>query len=293
MLALTVYIVLSTAFGLIVKDSQVRGQKLLALGAINYITAAIGAWIFLLLLAGEEPGFVGNNDRYSLQFSPLTLIVGVLAGLGYVVGYFVLLAAVKREGISITMAVIRLSIAIPVILSVFVWHEKPNTYQIIGIIFVCVSLPLLSQNRPSGEHHHRKADFIVLFLLFLVGGWCGLAPKMFVQVSPQDSHEIFLVFLFCSAAVINVVSLIVFRAAPTLKELLPGIMLGLCNILSNYFLLDALHKLPGIIVFPVASSVGVVLNTTLAVMIWRERLRRPVVVGIVISVLALVLINLK
>ena len=292
MLALIIYIVLSTAFGLIVKDSQVRGQKLLPLGAINYITAAIGAWLFLLRLVGEEPGGVGNTDRYFLQFSSVTLIVGVLAGLGYVVGYFVLLAAVKREGISITMAVIRLSIAIPVLFSIFVWHEKPSIYQIIGIIFVCVSLPLLSQNRRAEERHYRKDDLIVLSLLFLIGGWCGLAPKMFVQASPQDSHEIFLVFLFCSAALVNVVSLIIFRAAPTLKELLPGIMLGLCNILSNHFLLDALHTLPGIIVFPVASSVGVVLNTTFAVMIWRERLRRPVVVGIVISVLALVLINL-
>ena len=286
MIALILYIVLSTAFGLIVKDSQVRGQNLWPLGAINYVTAAIGAWIFLRLLVGVEPGF----DRY--QFSPLTLTVGVLAGLGYVLGYFVLLAAVKREGISITMAIIRMSIAVPVLFSVFVWHEKPNIFQIIGIIFVCVSLPLLSQNRSSEEHHHRKGDFIVLSLLFLVGGWCSLSPKMFVQVSPQDSREIFLVFLFCSAAVVNVVLLIVRRAPPTLKELLPGIMLGLCNIFSNYFLLDALRTLPGIIVFPVASSVGVVLNTTLAVMIWRERLRRPVVVGMVISVLALVLINL-
>ena len=92
--SLVLHIIFSTAFGLIVKDAQVRGQNLWAAGTVNYVTAAIAAWISLLRLAKAEP----DLDLY--QFSQPTLIIGVLAGVGYVVGYFFLLAAVKQDGIS-------------------------------------------------------------------------------------------------------------------------------------------------------------------------------------------------
>ncbi len=255
----------------------------------------------------------------------------MLAGVGYVVSYFLLLAVVKQDGISVTMAVVRLSVMIPVVFSIFYWREQRNLYQISGIILVCLSLPLLSQNRPPRQTMKGKpltppppprpsprpplpketgvwgegmrsiggvrgifqhANFLIL-VLFLLTGWCALSTKAFVQVSPQDAREIFLLFLFGTAAVIGIVPLLLFRTVPTPRDILPGTLLGLCNIFGNHFLLIALSGLPGMIVFPIASSSGVVLNTLFAVTVWHERLRRPVIVGIAISVLALVLINLK
>ncbi|MBI1926727.1 EamA family transporter [Candidatus Poribacteria bacterium] len=297
MIALLLHILFSTAFGLIVKDSQVRGRNLWAVGTVNYIIAAIGASIYLVRLGMAAPNFA------PYQFSQPTLIVGVLAGVGYVVSYFFLLAVVKQDGISVTMAVVRLSVMIPVVFSIFYWREQPNLSQISGIILVCLSLPLLSQNRPprqtmkskpltrvKGNFQHAK--FLIL-VLFLLTGWCALSTKAFVQVSPPDAREIFLLFLFGTAAVIGIVPLLLFRMVPTPRDILPGTLLGLCNIFGNHFLLIALSGLPGMIVFPIASSSGVVLNTLFAVTVWHERLRRPVIVGIAISVLALVLINLK
>jgi multidrug transporter EmrE-like cation transporter len=286
MIALLFHILFSTGFGLIVKDAQVRGRNLWAVGAVNYIVAAIAAWVSL-----------PQAMPAALEFSTPTAIIGVFAGVGYVVSYFFLLTVVQRDGISVPMAVVRLSVMIPVLFSIFYWHEEPNRFQIGGIVLASLSLPLLSRNRAPENNTPHETGFRgtkpLIFILFLLTGWCALSPKMFVQISPHDSSELFLLFLFNSAAIIGIGALIVLRVVPTWGDILPGVLLGLCNIFSNHFFLITLSELPGIFVFPIASSAGVVLNTLVAVTVWREQLRRPVVVGIVISVLALVLINLK
>ena len=46
-------------------------------------------------------------------------------------------------GIIVTTAAIRLSMIIPIILSVFFWNERVNFYQKIGILTALVALPLL------------------------------------------------------------------------------------------------------------------------------------------------------
>ena len=291
MIALLLHILFSTAFGLIVKDSQARGRNLWAVGAVNYITAAFAALIFTM----------AESSLTHYQFSGATLIIGLFAGAGYVVSYFFLLTIVQHDGISIPMAVARLSVVVPILFSIFYWREIPNGYQIIGIFLVCLSLPLLGQNQPNSETdngaHLRKENLrrakLLIFILFFLTGWCTLSSKIFVQTSSQDSREIFLLLLFGTAAVISVAPLIIFRIVPTIGEVLPGILLGLCNIYQNHFLLISLGKLPGILVFPIANSSALVLTTLLAVAVWHERLRRPAIVGIVISVLALVFINLK
>ena len=116
---------------------------------------------------------------------------------------------------------------------------------------------------------------------------------MFVQVSPQEPREVFLVLLYGTAGTISIVSLIIHRTLPTRSDILHGVLLGSCNILGNNFLLIALADLPGTLVFPIASSSGVMLNTLVAVMVWRELLRPRAIAGIVTTVAALVLINLK
>ena len=293
MFYLVLHILFSTGFGLVVKDAQVRTRNLWAVGAVNYFVAAIGAFISLIWVVRATP------DLHFFACSPPTFIVGVFAGIGYVVSYFFLLTIVQTDGISVPMAVVRLSAMIPVLFSIFYWREKPNLYQILGIACVCLVLPLLSQNhlpqhgnQPKPKREGRQGKYLIL-LLFLTTGWSSLSTKVFVQVSPQDPREFFLFFLFGTSAVVSLIPLVVLRILPTLPDLLSGILLGLCNVFGNHFLLIALTQLPGIIVFPISSALGIALNTVLAVAVWKEKLRWPVVVGLTISVLALVLINLK
>jgi len=81
------------------------------------------------------------------------------------------------------------------------------------------------------------------------------------------------------------------RAKVGRLELGAGLALGTVNLVGNFFLLLALAHLPGIIVFPVASSMNIVLTTLVAAWAWGERIGRWGVAGMATAVLAVVFLN--
>jgi len=281
LLFLILQILFLSSFALIVKHSQASGRNLLVVGATNYTVAAVAAALSVIY-------------KGDFEFSDATLVIGILGGIAYVVSFFFLMNVVRLSGISITWAIVRLSVLVPILFSIFYWHETPNNYQITGIGFVCLSLPFLSMNSNADSPFSgfNKTSLLII-ILFLVTGGCGLAAKAFSEFSPNDQRQIFLLFLFGTAAVISVSAVFVQKAALRARDIPFGIMLGLCNICGNYCLLLALMKLPGMVVFPISSSMGVVLTTLAGMAVWHERLRKLAMAGIVAAVVAVVLINLK
>lgn len=281
MIFLVLHIVFMSSFGLQIKYHQASGRDLLSVGAINYIVAAFvaGAWVI---------------HKGEFEISNATWITGTLCGVAYVVSYFLLMNSVKSSGLSITWSVVRLSVIIPVLFSIFYWKEQPNAYQIGGIVSVCVSLPLLSIKPNSGGNGKIIGRISPIIIgLFFVTGSSGLAAKVFSELSPAEQQQMYLLFLFGTAAIISVSVLFIRKRLPAPSSIPSGIVLGVCNLLAGYFLLLSLKRLPGMFVFPISGSIGIVLSALAGVAIWREKLRKPTILGIIAAVIAVVLINLK
>jgi len=281
MIFLVSHIIFASLFALQVKHYQSSGRDMLAVGAINYIVAAIAAGVW-----------VGYKGEFGI--SNATWIIGILCGIAYFVSYFFIINAVKSSGISITWSVVRLSVIVPVLFSIFYWKEQPNAFQIGGIMSVCVSLPLLSIRTDNGSNNriNHSVSFIII-ALFLVGGGVGLAAKAFNEFSPPEQRQMYLLFLFGTAAIVSTSVAIVRKASFELKDVSFGIILGVCNLLAGNSLLLALARLPGMLVFPVAGSMSIILTTLAGVTFWRERLQKLTILGIAAAVIAVVLINLK
>jgi len=281
MIFLVLHIVFMSSFGIQIKYNQASGRDLLSVGAVNYIVAAFvaGAWVI---------------HKGEFEISNATWITGTLCGVAYVVSYFFLMNSVKSSGLSITWSVVRLSVIIPVLFSIFYWKEQPNAYQIAGIASVCVSLPLLSI-KPNNGGNGRTIGRIspIIIGLFFVTGSSGLAAKTFSELSPAEHQQMYLLFLFGTTAIISVSALLIRKRLPAPSDIPFGIMLGVGNLLAGYFLLLALKRLPGMLVFPISGSIGIVLSALAGVIIWREKVGKLAVLGIIAAVIAVVLINLE
>ena len=142
------HIVLLSGFGLLLKDAKNRGHRLNPIGLVNYSTA----FILACFLAFQE----GN-----LGFTRLTFAFGLANGASYVLGFVLVVAGIRMIGIIVTTAAIRLSMIIPIILSVFFWNECVNFYQKIGILTTLVSLPLLAmktESMPTDDHTKERQN---------------------------------------------------------------------------------------------------------------------------------------
>jgi len=281
MLFLVLHIIFVSLFALQIKHCQASGRDLFVIGAINYVTAALVAGIWVV--NGSAAGL--NNT---------TWIIGALCGTAYFVSYFFLINAVESSGISITWSVVQLSVLVPILFSIFYWKEQPGSYQIGGIMSVCVSLPLLSI-KPDGKANNgligRASPMIIA--LFLVTGGIGLASKAFSEIGPSEQRPMYLLFLFGTTAIISTFVAVARKSRLRLTDIPFGVILGVCNLLAGHFLLLSLARLPGMLVFPIVGSMSIVLTVLAGVAIWREKLRSYTIMGIAVAVIAVVLINLK
>lgn len=279
MIALLLSTLFSSGFGLVVCYAQRRNCNLLAVGALNYLTAAL----FHVALRTREGGF---------HPSPLTWEIGILAGIAYVTAYFFLFPFMKLRGVSISTAVVRLSVLIPVVFSVVLWGERPSRMQTSGAILALMSLPLLGFHPSSNRESLRAKGVLLLIALFVGNGLCLLSVRGYHQTGVQGEESLFLGILFSTAAVVSNAVWLLRREGSSRRDILPGVMLGICNALANRALVEALQQLPGVLVFPFYSSVGLVFAAVFAGVVWGERISRIETVGMIVAVGAVVFINM-
>ena len=76
-------------------------------------------------------------------------------------------------------------------------------------------------------------------------------------------------------------------------EFAAGILVGVPNFCSSYLLLRALQKLPASVTYPTYSTGTILLVMVLSALIFRERLPKRRIPGMVLLLAALVLLNLS
>ncbi len=296
MLALIFQIIFSSAFTLLIKWGQVRKKEdVLTFGAINYIVAA------LLIL----PVFLMNRPE---KLSVGAIYAGSSMGLIYFVAYFLAVSAIRRVGAASASVVSVLSILFPIVLFAVFFNEQPNLTQIIGISLALSALTLISAQKPAKqdlsyqvagrtevEAGPRWTVPLILFSFFLLCGLSRVAQEAFkhlVELEHQaEQRPTFLLSAFGMAALPSVAMLLFRRKNIQPMEFGVGFAMGLSNILQTFFILQALEFFAGFIVFPISSAGGVVLVTIVATRLLGERLNGRTYVGILLSVIALFLLN--
>lgn len=279
MLSLLLATLFSAGFGLIVRDAQARRRDLWAVGATNYVFASLFHLVRALANGAPAP-------------TPATLMVGFLGGLAYVGSYAVLVPMMRLRGVSITTAVLRLSVVIPIAIAMIVWGERPDAIQAAGGALALVALPLLAY-RPSAGQAARlsRRDRWVALIVFVGNGLCMLSVRGFRQLDATREESWFLAALFGVAALIAGVAWWRQRARSSPADLGHGILLGLCNALGNLFLVLSLQRYSSMLVFPFQGAVGLVFTVLYARIAWGERITRTESIGMAAALVAVVLIN--
>lgn len=283
MIYLLFQIVFASAFTLFIKWAHVREREdVISIGAINYIVAAI------IIL----PVFLVSNPR---PVSMGAIWSGGSMGIIYFIAFFFAFYAIKKVGASSATVISVLSILMPIGFTAVVWGERPNLVQMLGIGLALLALTLIGAQTNGGANTKTNAQPgwvvpTVLFVFFLLCGTSRLSQEAFKHVSHPDHRAAFILSAFALASVPSLIVLIRAGRAPKPMEWLFGILMGLSNILQTYFILMALHELPGFIVFPVSSAGSIVVTTMVATGLLGERLNRRTCVGILVSVVALVML---
>lgn len=277
---LLLVILCSTSIALILKFNDTRKGELIVLLAGNYLVAASIALILLLF----------NSFA---KFSSQTILIGAILGFLFVITFFALALAIKHAGTGLAITSSRLSVIIPIIISIIFFNETPNELYLIGFVFTLITFILFYISVKSG---HKDGDgnlkYLFLLAVFVGIGVNDFALKLFKVIQTEQEEAFFILFIFSSAFAYTSSYIIIKKIKIEKRTALLGMMLGVPNVLTTFFLLSALAVLPAIIVFPIMNVGIILLTTVMAFIIWKEKLNRWGLLALASGVIAILLLSL-
>jgi drug/metabolite transporter (DMT)-like permease len=203
----------------------------------------------------------------------------------------------QKLGVSVSMLAAKLSVVIPVSIAVFLYNEPVSFLKISGIILSLVAVYLISKKDEVLQLHPL---YILLPVAVFAGS--GMIDTLLKHVErnyipPADASAI-ITTVFLMAAIIGSFSLFVIKLTGkkvvfTQREMLWGLMLGVPNYFSMYFLVLTLNQFAEASqIFPI-NNIGIAAaSTLLGVFAFHEKISKLNLAGIILAIVAIVIISL-
>ncbi len=256
----------------------------------NYITCVITGSI----VNGSFP--VNKQAVSTPWFQWACVMGGMFVSIFTVIGF-----TTQKIGVAVASVANKLSLIIPVILSVYLYHETVLGWKLAGVLLALVAVvftcyPPGTKNRADNQQR-RKWLFLLPVGLFIGSGLLdSLINHVQQQYVTDDNRNAYLVTGFFSAATIG--SLVLAygftagRQQFAFKNLFAGMLIGVPNYFSIWCLVRFLKNSPwqSSASIPV-NNMGIVLFSSLvAFLFFKEKLSLLNWCGIMLSLLAIYLI---
>lgn len=297
-------IICSSSIALIFKYSENNRMNRYAITTMNYFTAftislaislkeklfSIDPMVAFDTFVSEFDAVVLENSRIFSEASSFfwAMIVGIIAGVFFFLGFIYYQKSVKENGASLSGMFGKLGILVPMIFSIILWREFPTFIQWIGIILAIASIVLVNISFKKQLWRHFK---ITLILLFLFMGLAEFSNKFFQKYAINAYKTIFLFCVFFIAFIISFIATKRRSTSVRKRDIVVGFAVGVPNLFSSFFLIMALDYVKTSVAFPLFSAGGIVLITIGGAILFKEKLKRKDVFAIIMTIIALVLIN--
>jgi drug/metabolite transporter (DMT)-like permease len=252
----------------------------------NYFTCVLTGSIFL------------NDFPLNHPLGQPWLPYAILMGLMFITLFNLISWRTHVDGLTTTTIANKLSLAIPVLFSIILYNEKIAVWQWIGIALAFPAVYLTSRVH---EPHKKPKTFLFPALLFLGSGLLDTFVKYvefrFIKTSEQLS--VYTIYVFASAAVAGTLILLIQRLKNKIhfewKNVIAGIVLGIPNYFSIYFLIKFLHSgfLHSSAAIPVNNIGILVICSLVAIIAFKELVSWQRIAGLVLSILAILFIALS
>jgi drug/metabolite transporter (DMT)-like permease len=247
-------------------------------------------------LVGLCIGFFTDNLQFNLINSS-TIVSAAVLGSIFLPSFFLLSYSTYKVGVGPTTVANKLSMILPVIFSI-VWFQSPTKVSLIGV--VCSSILSIYFISPKGgASSSTRSNWYLPFCIFLTGGLIDILLLYFNSrlQSPSDLYT-FTLLLFLTASTLGLIYFGVIQrkltSLATFSVWRYGILLGIPNFFSVYFLLKALqyYENNGAFVFPCMNVSIILVSTLCSIVLFQEKITRRMWAGIGFSALSILLLTL-
>jgi drug/metabolite transporter (DMT)-like permease len=231
-------------------------------------------------------------EIYTSSWLPMALLTGVLLISGFV--FFSISA--RKAGVALTAISSRMSVVIPVLLGLLILNDHAGILKITGIALALVAL-YLTLKKGKDEKFSLKLIWIPLAVFLFTGlndSTVKLTQHYFLSGTGQTEYISYAATSFMVAFVIGLVisAFRVFNGAKIfhIKNLIAGLILGIINWFSIYYLLKGFESMQVSVFIPILNISVVGLSAIIGFIIFKEKLRLINWIGIFVALIAILMI---
>jgi drug/metabolite transporter (DMT)-like permease len=288
MLALAGSIILSSLLGVIFKYFDKYGIDTFTAVVVNYFVC-VGTGFFF-----------ANKGTFSIlaMISQPWTWYAVFIGLVFIISFMIFAKSVQAIGIMVTSIFQKMSLIAPVIIGIFIFGEANTTVKWSGILLSLIAILLVNHNKKTENevNNNGHQQMFLLPLLTFVGS-CVADSLIFVVehknlISQNDVGFVSSIFLFAGLFGLAFLLITIRSRKIRPKDILGGLILGVPNFFSIYFIVVALQKgMDGSIVFPLNNLGVLLLAGAFGLFLFGEKISAAKVVGYLCSILAILLLS--
>lgn len=284
LLFITLTVACSLLLAHFLKVTESRRYSTINVLTINYLVAVVVA------VGMNLGGGLSLLPDFPFWFWMFSIFIGLL----FIINFFIFSKSVDRNGVGVSIAAMRISLLVPILLSILFYSEVMNVVKGIGILMVFVALLFFISARKdvklSGVSSH-----LLLAGLFLFSGVIDSSMKVYEQEMKDVASEAHFMSVVFAAALIA--GLIVSLAQGSLQKLKPqeaglGVLIGIPNLLTSIFLIKALMLMDGSVVYSIVNLLVIAGGTLIGLIIWKDVVSRKEWIGLILAGSAILLLTL-
>lgn len=282
-----ILILLSAACSVILahllKSAETRRLSTINVLTVNYLTALLAA-ISLNVYSGKPV-----IPDFPLWFVLFAGVVGCL----FIINFFIFSKSVDRNGLGVTIASMRVSLLIPILVSVLVYGEILNLRKVSGIIIVFLAMGFFITAKKTLDIQ-RVSHHLLLIALFVITGLVDSSLKVFEREMLGTSTEAHFMTALFVVAFITGLTVSFWQGEMqkiTSREIFYGALVGVPNLFSSIFLIKALSIIDASAAYSLVNLLVITGGTMVGIIIWKDKVTPKEWAGLVLALLAIVLLG--
>ncbi len=252
--------------------------------------------LYLIFMSFAAVMLILCVSGFRLAWHVGTVLFAAAFGICFATTILTNVLAILYGSLSITSLITSYSLIVPTLFGIFFLKEPVSSYLVVGIVLLMISLLLINLKKGEGKGSVNLKWFVCVTIAFFSNAGCTLVQKYHQVLYPGAFRFEFMAFAMCVVLVIAAVGLRVTRTNVPSASIRTGVFFaapaGIMNAEVN-LLVMVLASVPASFVFPVISAGGIVVTSVLALTVYRDKLSKWQVAGLVVGILSVVFLNLK
>lgn len=252
---------------------------------INYLVAFLVGLFFLDTTI--TPIEIINEDWFKGS---------ILLGFVFISTFYATTLTSQRNGLSVASVASKMSVIIPISLGVILYNEQLGFIKIIGILLALIAVYFTSKKET--EEVQQASNLLYPVLVFIGGGTIDSSFKYLQTYHiPLDKIGLFSSVTFFCAFSLGILTILFLTLRGKIqfagRNILGGIVLGLPNYFSLYFLVKMLEAkaFQSATLFTIHNIAIVIVSTFIGILFFKEQISMRNAFGIGLALFALFLVT--